>query len=135
MVPGQCTWYQSESVPPLAGATNVCAMELSAPGLVLPTCAAHAPVCEVETTLVVPVELQPLRLPVSKSPLTMGLLPGGGVTLSETPVLCLAEGAVPVTVREYEPVGVVDAAVTVMLELPPGGTQAGLKVAGARARR
>src|SRR5229473_6027 len=88
MVSGQCTWYQNESVPPLAGATNVCAMEL---------------------------------------------LPGGGVTLSETPVLCVAEGAVPVTVMEYEPVGVLDAVVTVMVELPPVVTEAGLKLAVAPA--
>src|ERR1700682_286272 len=108
-------------------------MELSAPGLVLPTCAAHKPVCEVETTLVDPVEVQPVRLPVSKSRLTWGLLPGGGVTLSETGVVCAAEGAVPVTVMEYEPVGVFDAVLTVMVELPPVETEVGLKLAVAPA--
>jgi hypothetical protein len=37
-------------------------------GLVPPTCAAYLPECDVVLMAVVPVDVQPLRVPVSKSP-------------------------------------------------------------------
>src|ERR1700731_1989879 len=52
-------------------------------------------------------------------------------TTSVTVVLCVADVPVPVTVTVEGPVGVVVAVVIVMVELPPEGTAAELKLAAA----
>lgn len=92
--------YQNESCPPADGAVNVCAM-LESPfvGFVLPTRAAYAPLCPPATTDAVPADVvQPLKVPVSKPPLTIPLL--AAVTVTETAVLCIAPLplSIPVTV-------------------------------------
>ena len=76
--------YQKPSVPPVDGAVNVCAIELSpfvAP--VVPSSAACVPPCApLATTDVDPAVVQPLRSPVSKSPLVIGLAGVVEVTMS-----------------------------------------------------
>src|SRR5207247_9797301 len=57
---------------------------------------------------------------------------GAAVTVKLTEVLCVALGAVPVTVRVYVP-GVAVPAPTVSVELPPAVTEVGLSVAVAPA--
>ena len=66
-------------------------------GLVLPTSAAKLPVCDLEGMEVAPAVVQPVKLPVSKPPLTTTLpVP---VTVRVTEVECVADAPVPVTVR------------------------------------
>ena len=75
-----------------------------------------------------PLAVQPLRLPVSKPPLTT---PAGGavVTVSPIEVVCVAVVPVPVTVIVYVPVAVVEPTLTVIADEPPAVTEAGLKPA------
>src|SRR6267143_635381 len=74
----QTTRYQNVSVPPAAGALNVCANELSPLNAeVLPTLAAAVPVCEVVDVAVVPVPVHPVS-PLSNPPFVMTDGGGGG---------------------------------------------------------
>ena len=75
----QTTRYQKVSVPPVEGAANVCATELSPlNGELLPTRAAQEPVCAVDETPALPVLVHPERLPVSNPPFVMTDGGGGG---------------------------------------------------------
>jgi hypothetical protein len=58
---------------------------------------------------------------------------GGAVTFKETVVACVSEPLVPVIVSVEEPTGVVDAVVTVRVELAPGPIADGLNEAVAPA--
>jgi hypothetical protein len=53
----------------------------------------------------------------------------GGVTVRLTLVAWVADEPVPVIVRVYPPAGVLELVVTVRVELPPAGTDVGLKLA------
>ena len=100
-------------------------------GPVPPTLAAKVPACAPEpTTAVVPVEVQPLRLPVSNPPFTIPLVVVA-VTVSETVVAWVLDGPVPVTVMVLVPAGVDDKVVIVSVELAPLLTGFGLKAAEA----
>ena len=72
-VSGQVTLYQNDSVEAPAGASKVWRIDespLVTP--VEPTCAANVPECgPLVVTLVVPAEVQPARVPVSKPPLVI----------------------------------------------------------------
>src|SRR6266566_722097 len=71
----QTARYQKVSVPPPAGAANVCAIELSPlKGPVLPTRADAAPLCEVVDVAALPIAVQPVR-PFSNPPF---VIPEGG---------------------------------------------------------
>jgi hypothetical protein len=123
----QTTLYQKLRVPPADGAVNVCEMEASPrKGLVLPTRAAYVPPWPPVTTAFAPVDVQPLSVPVSKSPFTM-LDEVAAVMVTLTVVACVAE-AVPVTVKVYVPAAAVPA-LTVSVDDPPAVTLAGLKPA------
>src|SRR5207253_10075078 len=114
----QTTLYQNVSVPPAEGAVNGCAIGASpGNGPVLPTRAAYLPPCPPVTTVAVEATVHPERVPVSKSPL---VIPddAGAVTVSETFVECVADGAVPLTVRVYEPAAAVPAFTVSVDELP-----------------
>src|SRR5712664_1868955 len=107
-VSGQVSLYQSERPVAPLGAVKVCAIELSPfVALVLPSCAQNAPPWQpaLITVSEAPEEVQPLKLPVSKSPFTIPP-PGGGVpvTVSATGVVREPEMAVPVTVMVELPV-------------------------------
>jgi hypothetical protein len=100
-------------------------------GAVPPTLAAKVPACAPElTTAVVPVEVQPLRLPVSNPPFTIPLVVVA-VTVSETVVVWVLDGPVPVTVMVLVPAGVDDEVVIVSVELAPLLTGFGLNDAEA----
>ena len=67
-------------------------------GEVLPAWPEYVPEWAVVLMLVVPVVVQPLKLPVSKPPLVMPPPPPEDVTVTETLVLWVALPSVPVTV-------------------------------------
>ena len=75
---------------------------------------------------VLPVRVQPVK-PCSNPPLVMPLV-GAGVTVSETVVLCVALGEVPVTVIGYVPGVVVASTLNVSVELVPVVTEDGLRL-------
>src|SRR6266849_6458189 len=104
-------------------------MELSPlKGLLLPTMAEKLPECAVMLTEVVPVAVQPERLPVSNPPLVIPPGGGGAVTVRLTVAECVAEPSAPVTVRVYVPATAVPA-LTDSVELPPVVTEVGLSEA------
>src|SRR5205823_12596711 len=79
-VSGQVTLYQNDSVEAPAGASKVWRIDES-PFVtpVEPTCAANVPECgPLVVTLVVPAEVQPARVPVSKPPLVLPTSTDGG---------------------------------------------------------
>jgi hypothetical protein len=76
-----------------------------------------------------PALVQPVKLPVSKPPLTMGFGGGGAVTVNVTVVLCVADGAVPLTVSVDVPVAALLETTIDSVELPPVVTEVGLRVA------
>ena len=126
----QTTRYQNERTPPPDGAVKVCATELSPlNGELLPTLADEAPLCAVVEIAVLPELVQPVR-PLSKPPL---MIPLEGVTVSVTVALCVALGALPVTVTGYVPGAVVASTLSVSVELEPAVTAPGLKDAVAPA--
>jgi hypothetical protein len=67
--------------------------------------------------------VHPERSPVSKSPLTIAV-DDGAVTVRDTVVECVAEGAVPLTVSVYVPAAAVPA-LTVRVDEPPAVTLVG----------
>src|SRR5438552_18350680 len=85
------------------------------------------PVWAVADVAVLPVRVQPVK-PCSNPPLVMPLV-GAGVTVSETVVLCVALGDVPVTVIGYVPGVVVASTLNVSVELVPEVIGLGLKAA------
>ena len=123
--------YQKVRLPPAAGAVKVCAIELSPlVGVVAPTWAAYDPLCPPLTTeLAAPLGVQPESVPVSNPPLTMPPPLAGGVTVSETLVVCVAEVPVPVTVTGYVPAVVLATTEKVSVELLPEVTLTGLNEA------
>src|SRR5258708_1831057 len=78
-----------------------------------------------------PAVVQPLKVPVSKPPLTMPPPVVAGVTVSAKLVLWVAEAPVPVTVSVYVPAGVPALVLTVMVDELPLVTEVGLKLAAA----
>src|SRR2546430_13364862 len=73
------TRYQKDRVPPVAGAVNVCATELSPlNGDPLPTRAAQDPLCDVKEMAALPTLVHPSRVPVSNPPFVIGEGGGGG---------------------------------------------------------
>src|SRR6266540_4221605 len=73
------TRYQKDSCVLPDGTVKVCATLLSPlNGLALPTRAVYAPECGDVTAAAAPVAVQPLSVPVSKPPLTIGSSLGGG---------------------------------------------------------
>src|SRR5205823_4591501 len=98
-VSGQCGWYQNVNRELPLGIATVCVSVLSPLyGLDEPSCAAYVPLCGDVTTrgATTPLELQPLRLPVSKPPLTTPA--GAVVTVNVTLVVCVCVVPAPVTV-------------------------------------
>src|SRR5437762_446077 len=84
------------------------------------------PVWAVADVAVLPVRVQPVK-PCSNPPLVIPLV-GAGVTVSETVVLCVALGDVPVTVIGYVPGLVVASTLNVSVELVPVVTAEGLRL-------
>ena len=126
----QCTWYQNVSVVDPVGAVKVWAMELSPlNGEAEPTCAEWVPLWAVELIAVDPERVQPVKSPVSNPPLVMPP-PPDEVTVRLTGVLCVALGAVPVTLSVYVPAAAVPA-FTVSVEEPPVVTAVGFNEAEA----
>src|SRR3989442_1443739 len=126
----QTTRYQNDRTPPPAGALKFCATELSpSNGELLPTLAADAPLCAVVATAVLPALVQ-LASPLSNPPL---VIPLDAVTVSVTVALCVALGALPMTVTGYVPGAVVASTLSVSVELEPAVTAPGLKDAVAPA--
>jgi hypothetical protein len=98
-VSGQVTLYQKLSVPEPLGTVNVWLMELSPlVGVFAPASPEKLPEWAVLLIEVVPVTVQPEKLPVSKPPLVMPPPPPEDVTVTVTVVLCVALPSVPVTV-------------------------------------
>src|SRR5438132_36188 len=95
-------------------------------GLVEPTRAQKLPLWQplLTTDDAAPDAVHPLRLPVSKPPLTIP--PAVAVTLRLTLVVCIALVPVPVTVSVYVPAAAVPV-FTVSVEEPPAVTDVGLK--------
>ena len=122
----QTTRYQNERTPPPDGAVKFCATELSPlNGELLPTFAADAPLCAVVATAVLPALVQ-LASPLSNPPL---LIPLDAATVSVTVALCVALGALPVTVTGYVPGAVVASTLSVSVELEPAVIVEGLNEA------
>jgi hypothetical protein len=117
----------------LDGAVNVCAaVESPFVGEVDPSRAAYMPEwAPVDTMLVVPVVVHPLKVPVSNPPFVMPV-PPAGLMVNVTFVECVADGAVPVTVTVYVPAEAVPE-FRVSVELFPAVTLVGLKLADAPA--
>ena len=87
-VSGQFTRYQKVSVVVPLAAVNVCWIELlPLVGELPPTIAEKLPLCAVVLIEVVPLLVQPVKLPVSKPPLVMLLPPPEEVTVTVTEVL------------------------------------------------
>src|SRR5947207_3023307 len=84
------------------------------------------PVWAVADVAVLPVRVQPVK-PCSNPPLVIPLV-GAGVTVSETVVLCVALGDVPVTVIGYVPGVVVASTLNVSVELEPVVTEDGFRL-------
>ena len=126
----QTTRYQNDRTPPAAGALKVCATELSpANGELLPTLADDVPLWAVVETAVLPEVVQPVS-PLSNPPL---VIPDGGGGGGATVALCVALGALPVTVTGYVPGAVVASTLSVSVELEPAVTVEGLNEAVAPA--
>ena len=91
--------YQNDSVVTPDGTVKVWLIDESPlVGNVEPSCAAYVPACGLDVVVaVVPADVQPDRLPNSKSPFVRPP-PDGAVTVSVYVVLCVAEAPVPVTV-------------------------------------
>src|SRR3954464_16044045 len=116
--------YHKPSVPPVDGAVNVCAIELSplvAP--VVPSSAACVPPCApLATTEVDPTGAHALRSPVSKSPLVIGLVGVVEVTMSCGESVWEPLCPTPVTANGYEPDATEALAVMVIVALDPVDT-------------
>src|SRR3981081_301561 len=74
---------------------------------------------------VAPDLVQPVKLPVSKPPLTITVA-DGGLTTRVTPALWLRLPLVPVMVMANEPVAAVDVVLTVSVDVPLPLTEVGL---------
>src|SRR5689334_24159106 len=105
-------------------------MELSPlKGEAEPTIADFVPLWAVELMAVEPARVQPVKSPVSKPPLVMPP-PPDEVIVRLTGTLCVALGAVPVTLSVYVPAAAVPA-FTVSVEEPPVVTEVGFSEAEA----